>query len=313
MGQSALRYRYEVTPKRPYSLARTAARLQSFPEVVDRYENARYRRLLFLSGKPLLVEVEQVGSSSRARLKVRLTGTPARRLEAREEANRVMHRVLGTGTDVRAFYRRFRDDPLLGSMLQRHRGLRVAGRASVWETLLQIVLSQQIHLKLAHSMLADLAVTYGRRARFDGELLHSYPTPRRIAALHLSDLRRLRLSEAKTRTVLGLAKAFASGELSDEKLRAMDDEEAIELLTSFKGVGRWTAEFTLLRGMSRLDIFPASDLGVVKYLAQGLLGQESKAKEEDMRRFAERWRPYRGLALIYAYAELAGRRKSNRQ
>jgi 3-methyladenine DNA glycosylase/8-oxoguanine DNA glycosylase len=56
-----------------------------------------------------------------------------------------------------------------------------------------------------------------------------------------------------------------------------------------------------------MDIFPGGDLGVVKYLAQGMLGHEGRAREKDMRRFAERWRPHRGLALIYAYAELAHR------
>ena len=308
-----MRHRYEVTPKRPYSLARTAVRLHSFPEIVDRYEDSRYRRLLFLSGKPLLLEVEQVGPASRATLLVQLTGAAARTLEARAEANRVLQRVLGIDTAVGAFYRKFRSDALLGSILKKHRGLRIAGRSSVWETLLQIVLSQQINLKLAHAMLVDLAASYGRRARLGGELFHSYPTPSRIAALRLTDLRRLRLSGAKAATLLGLAKAFESRELSDEKLRSMDDDEAIELLTSFKGVGRWTAEFTLLRGMSRLDVFPASDLGVVKYLAQELLGQEGKAREEDMRIFSERWRPYRGLALIYAYAELVERSKKNAQ
>jgi 3-methyladenine DNA glycosylase/8-oxoguanine DNA glycosylase len=51
---------------------------------------------------------------------------------------------------------------------------------------------------------------------------------------------------------------------------------------------------------------------VVKYLAQGMLGYEGRALEKDMRRFAERWRPYRGLALIYAYAELAHRAETRK-
>ena len=89
--------------------------------------------------------------------------------------------------------------------------------------------------------------------------------------------------------------------------------ELIELLTSFKGVGRWTAEFTLLRGMSRLDVFPGGDLGVVKYFAKEMLGYETSASEDSMREYADRWRPYRGLALIYVYAELASRMKKSTQ
>ena len=62
-----------------------------------------------------------------------------------------------------------------------------------------------------------------------------------------------------------------------------------------------------MRGLARTDAFPGGDLGVVKYLAQGMLGKKEKATESEMRNFAERWRPYRGLALVYCYAELSRR------
>ena len=238
---------------------------------------------------------------------IEITGHEARTQEAKALASQVLSRVLGASTDVRPFYRGFRGDPLLGPLIRRHNGLRVTGRLNLWETLLQIVLSQQIHLNLAHGMLAELSERLGRRARLDGNLYYSFPSPRVIEAESVSSLRRFRLSQAKAETLKRLAAAFENGELADDKLATLSDEEAIELLTSHKGVGRWTAEFALLRGLGRMDIFPGGDLGVVKYLAQGMLGYEGPALEKDMRRYAERWRPYRGLALIYAYAELAHR------
>ena len=301
------RFRFSVSPQGPYSLDRTLARFSRFPESVDRFEAGIYRRLLFLRGRPLFLDVRQKGPPSRPRLVIEITGSEARTREAKELGNRVLDRVLGTSTDVRPFYRRFRGDALLGPLIRRHPGLRVAGRLTAWETLLQIVLSQQIHLKLAHGMLADLAEHLGRRARLDGRLYYSFPSPGAIDAERVSALRRFRLSQAKAETLKRLAAAFVNREISDEKLCSLSDDEAIELLTSHKGVGRWTAEFTLLRGLGRMDIFPGGDLGVVKYLAQEMLGYDGLALEKDMRRFAERWRPYRGLALIYAYAELAHR------
>jgi 3-methyladenine DNA glycosylase/8-oxoguanine DNA glycosylase len=84
----------------------------------------------------------------------------------------------------------------------------------------------------------------------------------------------------------------------------------VERLTALRGIGRWTAETVLIRGLGRLDAFPAADLGIVKYLAQGLLGRRSPASEAQMRAFAERWRPYRAVALVYAYAELGRTRPS---
>lgn len=305
--------RYRVTPCLPYSIDRTLARLSRYPERVDVFAEGIYRRLLFLRGRALFLHVSQKGPPSRARLVIEITGSGARTREAKGLASQVLSRVLGASMDVRPFYRGFRRDPLLGPLIRRHLGLRVTGRLNLWETLLQIVLSQQIHLNLAHGMLAELSERLGRRARREGSLYYSFPSPRVLAAESVSSLRRFRLSQAKAETLKRLAAAFESGELADDKLASLSDEEAIALLTSHKGVGRWTAEFALLRGLGRMDVFPGGDLGVVKYLAQGMLGHEGLAQERDMRRFAERWRPYRGLALIYAYADLALRSENRRK
>ncbi len=295
---------FEVVPRRPFSLARTAARLARFPELVDQFHQGKYRRLLFVKRAPVLMSVTQEGPPSRALLRVTLAGDTARSSEAKRDANNVLDKVLGALTDVRPFYRSFGKDPLLGPLIRKHSGLRVAGRVSVWETLIQIVLSQQINLAFAHGILSELVESYGRRKRFDGQLYYVPPTPRRVSKLSETQLRGHRLSGSKARTLIGLAKAFEAGDISEAMFETMDDEGAVEFLTSFKGVGRWTAEFTLLRGLSRWDVFPAGDLGVIKYLPQQLLGRESAASEDEMRDFASRWRPFRGLALIYAYAEL---------
>ena len=302
-----LRARYELIPQRPYSLVLTAARLAAFPEVVDCFEDDFYRRLVFVGRYPHLLEVTQRGGSSRAVLDVTISGKAARTKETRRIVGGVLENVFRIHSDVRPFYRKFGDDPLLGPLIKEFRGLRVAGRGTVWETLIQIVISQQINLKFAHSILCELATALGRRARFDGKLYFNFPSPARIAKTTIEELRSFRLSQSKSETLSRLAKAFRAGDMSDEKLTGMPDDELIELLMSFKGVGRWTAEFTLLRGLSRLDVFPAGDLGVVKYFAKEMLGHEAPAREESMREFAERWRPYRGLALIYVYAELARR------
>jgi hypothetical protein len=62
-----------------------------------------------------------------------------------------------------------------------------------------------------------------------------------------------------------VARAFSGGRISEELLESLSDEDAIERLTEIKGIGRWTAEIALLRGLGRPDVFPGGDLGVVKY------------------------------------------------
>ena len=306
--------RFTIVPERPYSLALTAERYTRFPEVVDRFDGRVYRRLLPIGRRGVLLSVEQEGTAARAALRVGLEGALAESEAAAEAASRVLQRSLGASTPVSPFYRSHRGDPILGAPIRAFRGLRIAGVPSLWEALVTAVLAQQVNLQFAYDIRREICQTYGRRARFSKETYIAFPAPEPLASESLPRLRRFRLSRSKAVAIREIARAFAGGELSEEILAPLSDEDAIARLVALRGVGRWTAEIGLQRGLGRTDIFPAGDLGVVKYLAQGLLGHAptSKAKEEDMRRYAERWAPHRSLALVYGYAELNRRRAVNR-
>jgi DNA-3-methyladenine glycosylase II len=240
---------------------------------------------------------------------VELVGGPARRRAARLRAQRLLERVLGTRHELRAFYRALGGDPLLAAAIRQSRGLSIAGFGDLFEALVTAILTQQVNLIFAYSIRDELVGAFGRRARLDGEVRYAFPEPARLARAPLERLRGMRLSGAKALALQGVARAFTRGELSEAALEALDDEQAIARLCELRGVGRWTAETALIRGLGRRDVFPAGDLGVIKYLAQGLLGRDGRAPEAEMRAFAERWRPYRAYALVYAYAELARRRR----
>ncbi len=298
-------HRFFYAPRGPYSLAATAARFTRWPEVVDRFDGTMYRRLLPVGRRGVLLEAREIGR--RPLLQVTLRGDAAGSEAAREAAVRVVETGLGAALDVRPFYRSFRGDPLLAAALRHSRGLRIAGAPSLWEALVTAVLSQQVNLRFAYDIRRELALAFGRRARFDGMTYFAFPTPSCLARESERVFRKFRLSGAKAGTLTRLAGVFASGEVSERQTAGLPDEEAIERLTKIKGVGRWTAEIALLRGLGRADVFPGADLGVVKYVAIELLGHRARVSESLMRQFADRWRPYRGLALVYAYAEIARR------
>jgi DNA-3-methyladenine glycosylase II len=297
--------RFSYAPPGPYSLAATAARFTRWPEAVDRFDGETYRRLLPVGRRGVLLEARQ--DARRAPLSVTLTGDAARGEAARQAALRVVAIGLGAALDVRPFYRAFRGDAILGEALRHSRGLRIAGAPSLWEALVTAVLAQQINLRFAYDIRRALAVAFGRRALFGEETYFAFPEPSRLARESEAGLRKFRLSGSKAGAIARLAEAFASGELSESEIARLSDDEAIERLTAVKGVGRWTAEIGLLRGLGRADVFPGGDLGVVKYVAMQLLGHRARVTEPLMREFADRWRPYRGLALVYAYAEIARR------
>lgn len=299
--------RFTLTPTPPYSFDLTVHRFARFKdEIVDLVAPKRYQRLLAVDGRLVLATVTDAGTTAKPLLQVELQGERKADLTRPEIAAQLRH-ILCTDLDLKPFYRLVKSDELLGPIAPRFRGLKLPASPTVFESLVMAVLSQQVNLTFAYSIKKELVETFGDTWHVNGEMHYAFPSPARFAEQQEKDLLRFRLSRAKAGTLVRLGQAFASGAITDEELTALSDDEVVERLTQIKGIGRWSADIALLRGLARIDAFPGGDLGVVKYVAQGLLGKAEKATEAEMREFAERWRPYRGLALIYCYAELMQR------
>ena len=166
------------------------------------------------------------------------------------------------------------------------------------------ILAQQVNLAFAFDIRAHLATAFGKRLEAGGHEFYAFPSAKRIAREGESGLDGFRLSGSKRGALSRLASAFAAGEIEEEEIAALPDEAAIERLTTIKGVGRWTAETALLRGLARADAFPAGDLSVVTSLAETIFEHRRRATESEIRTYGERWRPWRGLALTYCWMEL---------
>lgn len=82
----------------------------------------------------------------------------------------------------------------------------------------------------------------------------------------------------------------------------MANEEIVRHLTKLRGIGRWSAEYALLRGLGRLDIFPGDDVGARNNL-QKLLHLQNKPDYEGMSKLTSQWHPYEGLVYFHLLLE----------
>ena len=155
-------------------------------------------------------------------------------------------------------------------------------------TLLRTIVGQQVSVAAARSMWAKLEAGYG-----------APPELAKILKATDEELRLAGLSRQKAGYARSLADLVLSGELNLDALPT-DDEEAIELLTRIKGIGRWSAEIYLLFAEGRRDVWPAGDLAVQVSIGR-LLGLDDKPSEKQLREIAERWRPHRGAAAVLAW------------
>ena len=223
-----------------------------------------------------------------------------------------VQRLLGFDADLAGFYARLAGDPVLAGTVDALRGLRPSRTETVFEALVMAIAAQQISSIVARVIRDGLLESYGVRLEVDGHELHAFPTPETLANAGVDGLRAHKLSGRKAEYIHGIAEQTIDGTIDDGRLGAMDDEDAVAALTSVRGVGRWTAQWVLMRALGRADVLPEVDLALKREISELYFGGKPVDDEDIAELARERWAPYRGLATTYLFAHLRQERARQR-
>jgi DNA-3-methyladenine glycosylase II len=293
-------FSFRIEPAPPFRLDLTVWVLRRRPEnLIDRWDGETYRRVLFVRDTLLDIAVSSIGSLSAPMLEVVVQGSRASsRLES--EVKSTLTAMLGVQVNLSGFYRIAEKDKMLKPLARRFRGIKPPLLPTLFEALINGIACQQLSLTIGILLLNRLSSAYGKVAHSGN---YAFPRPSEVQAMRPEDLRGLGFSYAKARAAVELARAVASGEIDLEALRALDDDTVRENLLRLKGVGRWTAEYAMLRGLGRLSIFPGEDVGARNRLEKLYLST-TKMTFEKIDRILSRWTPYAGL--VYFHLLLAG-------
>ena len=294
---------FTLKPLPPFRLDYTVWVLRRRPDNVwDRWDGQTYRRVLVLDGKPLDVSVTLKGLPENPDLKIVATG---RGLKADVESNLtpVLERLLGLKTDLAGYYRLAAKDPKLKSLAVSFRGMKPPRYPSVFEALVNAITCQQFTLTAGIRLLSRLVVNYGIPFKERNNSFYAFPRPQDLAGAEMEDLRKLGYSRQKARALIELARSVVQEGLDLDNFASLEDSEALEKFTALRGVGRWTGEYALLRGLGRIHIFPGDDVGVRNRL-QDWMEVGRPLDYEGVRRLLNRWKPYGGL--IYFHLLLKG-------
>jgi DNA-3-methyladenine glycosylase II len=282
-------------PRAPFRLDLTAwaLRRQERNEI-DRWDGQTYRRALVIGRQTVAVAVRQSGRGDAPQLDVAVTGR-ALAPTTQQEVRAALTSLLGLEVDLSGFYKRAADDSVLAPLAARYRGLKPPRFPTLFECLLNAVACQQLSLAAGLSMLSRLAAA----SRSPVGRLHPFPTPRDVLRLSSGDLRRLGFSRRKAQTIRELAQAADDGELEFERFEPLDDEEVVRRLVAHPGIGRWSAEYVLLRGLGRLHVFPTSDVAAINGL-RSLLA--ASGLPDDPAGALARWRRDAGVLYFHLLA-----------
>ena len=144
------------------------------------------------------------------------------------------------------------------------------------------------------------ATIYGRfTALFDTGVPSAAP----LLEIPDETLRSVGLSRQKTAYLKDLAARVHAEELAIERLHELGDDEIIAMLTSIKGIGRWTAQMFLMFRLGRPDVLPDLDLGIQKGIQRAYRMRKLPTPKRVLE-VGAKWAPYRTIASWYLWRSL---------
>lgn len=289
----------DLEPAPPFRLDLTVWALRRRPDnLVDRWDGQTYRRVLVVDDvQAFEIAVTQPGPPDAPQLRVSVHCQDADE-EIERQAILAVERLLGINLRLDGFYRLAEGDGKLKPVADQFRGFKPPRLHSAFETLVNAIACQQLTLTMGIRLLNSLVEAYGMKFKDKDGVFHAFPRPQDLANADIEDLRRMKFSYQKAHYITGLAQSLVRGELDLEALKALDDRSAIERLCSLKGIGRWTAEYFLLRGLGRTHVFPADDVGARNHL-QRWLGLPEKLNYEAVHQALQPWRDHGGLVYFH--------------
>jgi 3-methyladenine DNA glycosylase/8-oxoguanine DNA glycosylase len=274
----------------PFHLEATVRVLQRRPtNLVDVWEDDRYVRVLDTPDGLAAVTVANHGTidAPDLRFKVHRDGVTA---ASQAAIALTLRRILGLDVEPEPLRRPVEAERRLRAVAPLLRGLRPPRFANLFETFASVIPFQQLSLESGLAIVGRLVTRFGEAVSLDGRRRLAFPRAAAVARARIPSLMACGLSRRKAEVLRGAARTIQAGGLDEAALAAMSSADAVRRLTALPGIGPWSANLILLRGLGRLDVFPPGDAGVARGLGS-LLGLPPGAARQ---RVVERFGAVRG-------------------
>jgi DNA-3-methyladenine glycosylase II len=289
----------KIKPIPPFDFNLSATIFAGGDPQIRTYDNDKYWQVLRVNDTLVLITLSSVGTIDDPALEIELKSIAELSTNDQNRVEEIVSSLFNLPLDLTAFYDAVKNDRIMQTVTQRLRGLKSPTTPTVFEALVDSIIEQQISLTVAHVLERNVIKTFGDQLMVDDATYYAYPTPQNIANGTVEQLRNCGLSMRKAEYIHDISKSITEGERDLEHFKTYEDaEEIIKEMVKIRGIGVWTAELTMLRGMSKLEAIPADDLGLRRHIAHYYCN-DRKITGAEAREIAEKWGTWKGLAAYY--------------
>lgn len=156
-------------------------------------------------------------------------------------------------------------------------------------TLVNSIIGQQLSLRAADSIKEKLENCIELK-------------PEKILHLDEVTMRKCGLSRMKISYLKDISSKVMQGELNFVQLKNMTDSEIIYKLTEIRGVGEWTAQMFLIFCLTRPNILPTKDVGLINSIKYAY--KTTELSKKDIEEYRNKWDPWCTVAAWYLWKNI---------
>ncbi|MCL2134033.1 MAG: DNA-3-methyladenine glycosylase [Candidatus Bathyarchaeota archaeon] len=290
-----------MKPRAPFDLVSSSLVFTAGDRRVRSFQKGVFTQVINVNGVFVWVQLSSKGQVNKPKLMLELFAEEYLSKEKIQQVKNVVCRIFSLNKSLNSFYSYVQEDPIMSQITQKLCGFKFPTTPTVFEALVDAIVEQQISIKVARSIEDRLAIMFGESVNVGREVFFAFPSAIDLADAGVEKIRQAGLSARKASYIHGVAELIADRSLDLNWLKDKDSGVAIGVLDEIRGVGVWTAELTLLRGMGWFDILPADDFGIRRAISRYYCGGKL-INAVEARQIAEKWGSWKGLAAFYLLA-----------
>ena len=265
-------------------------------EILYSISNRKIRKLLRIEKELILVEI----SSDDQNLNIEILNTQPNP-ESISKISDYVTDWFDLKRDLKPFYEFSSTDKILNTLSRKYFGLRHIGIGNLFEALCWAIIGQQINLQYCYTLNNNFVMKFGDSIQYEGKVYWAHPVPESIIKEKPDTFRAMSMTSRKGEYLIEVARRICDGSLNKSKLLISPDVAG--QLMKIHGIGRWTAEYVMLKCLKIPTAFPVGDAGLQNAI-RNQLGLDRKPIAEEINELVSRWDGWAFYAGIYLWRSL---------
>ncbi len=302
----------ELVPRAPFNFDATMHKPDHFPSADNEWKPGIRWQTMLWQKVPLGLKFEKRGTIDEPRISLSIWSRDELSRGFLDNLTDEINYRYNLQLDLNKFNRRFKDDPQLGAVINRWKGMRPMNYSSLYEYLIIAIVLQNATVRRSVNMMQALFENYGTLLLYNGKELYCFWEPKVINRATEQELRDLKIGY-RAKSIKRVTEAIVRGGINEFELRKKSKEEQRKALLGLYGIGPASVGYILFdvfHHMDELNYISPWKQKIYSKLFFDTEPDEPVSTDRLLEFFKERFGKYRMLAVHYIWEDLFWKRKN---